>query len=281
MQEVIQSGSNKKGVCHAMRNNVCKTGLMEQEKREKAMDYKKYHCNMAQMAWCVLVGALISAVISWLLYRSWYAMVLMIPVTIWYWKMYQKEQIRVRKKKLLCEFKDAMQAVSASLLAGYALENAWREGERELLELYGKNSLMYQEMHQMNSAVQMNEPLEKAIAGFAQRSGCEEIESFGEVFSFAKRSSGDFPEIIKATVQRLSARIEVEQEISAVIAGKKLEGTIMSIMPAAILGWLNISSPDFLDALYGNPTGILIMSMALVIYAMAQRWSAKILDIQV
>lgn len=245
------------------------------------MDYGKYRCNLQERFRCVLVGLAGAGLISWLLYRSWYAMSLALPVYLLYKRSYEKEAIRKRREKLLLEFKDGMQAASAALLAGYSMENAWREAERELGELHGEASLLYGEVHQMNAAVRMNEPLEKVLMDFARRSGCEEIESFAEVFSFAKRSGGDFPGIMQATVKKLSGKLEVEREISTAVAGKKLEGKIMNAMPVFILVYLNLTSGDFLDALYGNLLGCLVMTAVLTVYVAALALSGKILDIQV
>lgn len=179
------------------------------------------------------------------------------------------------------EFKDGMQAVSAALLAGYSVENAWREAEKELGELHGKEALLSLEFQQMNTAIKMNRPLEQVLAEFAERSGCEDIENFSEVFCFAKRSGGDFAGIIRTTVQRMNGKLEVEREIATVIAGKKLEGKIMNATPMLILLYLNFTSGDFLSLLYGNLPGVFIMSGALLVYAGAMKLSVRIMDIKI
>lgn len=245
------------------------------------MDYRSYSMGFRENVRCILVGTFISGIIAWLFYRSGFGMLLCPILCICYRKRYRKEQIQKQKETLLQEFKDGMQAVSSALLAGYSMENAWREAEKELLKLHGENSLMYVEVHQMNAAVQMNEPLEKMLADFAGRSACEEIESFSEVFVFAKRSGGDFAKIIRTTVTKLVGRIEVEREIATVLAGKKMEGKIMNVMPIFILGYLTLTSGDFLAVLYGNVLGVIIMSAALGIYALAFYMSERILDIKV
>lgn len=245
------------------------------------MDYTRYEMSLRENVQCILVGMALSGVIAWLFYRSLWGMLLCPLIYILYRRRYQTEQRQKRKERLLEEFKDGMHAVSAALLAGYSIENAWREAEKELRELHGETSLMFAELHRMNGAVSMNEPLEKVLAEFAGRSGCEEIESFSEVFIFAKRSGGDFTKIIRATVTKLTGKIEVEREISTVLAGKKLEGKIMNGMPLFILAYLTLTSGDFLEALYGNMLGVVIMSVALGIYGVAIRMSERILDIQV
>lgn len=245
------------------------------------MNYQNYSMSARENLWCLLVSIVLAGAIAWLFYRSLWGMLLVPLLFFLYRRNYKSEQRQKRKDCLLQEFKDGMQAVSAALLAGYSMENAWREAEKELRELHGEASLMFGELHQMNAAVRMNEPLEKVLSDFAKRSGCEEIESFAEVFSFAKRSGGDFAKIIRTTVQKLTGRIEIEREIATVLAGKKLEGRIMNTMPILILAYLTCFSGEFLDMLYGNLTGALIMSAALGVYAAALKLSAHILDIRV
>ena len=245
------------------------------------MDYRRYPIGAREGLWCLLVGVAQTALIAWLFYRSVWGMLLFPAVVLWYLGRYRRERLQKWQERLLNEFKDAMQAVSSALLAGYSMENAWREAEKELEELHGSTSLMLVEVHQINAGIEMNEPLEKLLADFGARSGCEDIESFAEVFSFAKRSGGDFVKIIRTTVQKLVGKIEVEREIATVLAGKKLEGRVMSAMPITILAYMAFSSGDFLDVLYGNTAGILIMSAALAVYAVAMGLSGHILDIQV
>lgn len=245
------------------------------------MDYRKYRLRPVEKLKCLVTGGVLTGVVAWLFYRSVWGMLLLPFVYIVCRQKYQETQQKRRRERLLTEFKDMMQAVSAALLAGYSMENAWREAEKELLKLYGDRGILLAEVHQMNGAVRMNEPLEKVLWEFAQRSGCEEIESFAEVFSFAKRSGGDFARIIRTTVQKLLGRMEVEREIATVLAGKKLEGRIMNVMPMAILAYMTFTSGNFLDVLYGNIPGAAIMSAALGCYLMAIRLSEHILDIEI
>ena len=46
------------------------------------------------------------------------------------------------QSRLAKEFLDALRSISAALLAGCSIENAWREAEREMKELYGDNAAM-------------------------------------------------------------------------------------------------------------------------------------------
>ena len=245
------------------------------------MDYRKYHCNGKDNLKWMAVSFGITVVLSWLFYRSWYGMVLLIPVGIFWRKRYIEERKKEQQKELLEQFKDGIQAVSAALLAGYSVENAWKEAERELGRLYGEDAQMTEEWHLMNARIEMNEPVEKPLLAFAVRSGCEDVESFAEVFAFAKRSGGNFGKIIRTAILRIRGKMEVEQEIDTVLAGKKLEGRIMNVMPLFILAYMNLTSKEFLEPLYGNLSGVLIMTAALLVYAVSLKISEHILDIRI
>lgn len=245
------------------------------------MDYSRYVCSARERLQCLLVSVGVSVILAWLFYRSWRGMLLFPIVCVWYTRTYRNMQMKRRKERLLYEFADTMRALSSALLAGYSMENAWRDAERELTELHGAGSIMLAEVHRINAAVRMNEPIEHVLAEFAGRSGCEEIESFAEIFAFAKRSGGDFAKIIRTTVQKLAGEIAVEQEIATVLAGKRLEGRVMNVMPLLILAYMTLTAGDFLDVLYGNSLGVCIMTAVLAGYVLALKLSDGILDIRI
>ena len=235
------------------------------------MDYRKYRCNLWERLGCLVAGTAVAAAIAWLFYRSWYGMVLVIPVNYLIVSYYKNKKRDERAKKLMIEFRDAIQAVAA----------AWKEAEREIMDLYGKEAMITKELIQMNAEIKLNRNVEEILHDLAVRSGVEEIQSFAEIFGFAKRSGGDFPQIIRTTAARISAKIEVEREVDTVIAGKKLEGKIMSVMPFFILAYLNLASGEFIDPLYGNLAGVLVMSAALLVFVGAMAINRRISDIRV
>lgn len=72
----------------------------------------------------------------------------------------EKETAGTAKRDTSLQFRDAMQSVAAALQAGYSMENAWRESEKEMTELYGQDGIFVGELHQINQAVGMNQPIE-------------------------------------------------------------------------------------------------------------------------
>ena len=87
--------------------------------------------------------------------------------------------------------------------------------------------------------------------------------------------------VIQKVARMLGDKIDVKKEIETTLAAKKSEQMIMSLMPAGIILYLQISSPGFLNVLYGNPFGICAMTVCLRIYGAAYWLGRKIVDIEV
>ena len=56
---------------------------------------------------------------------------------------------------------------------------------------------------------------------------------------------------------------------------------IMEIIPFAIIGYLGITSPGFLDILYHNITGAAVMTVCLCIYIVGFVFAERIMKIEV
>lgn len=84
--------------------------------------------------------------------------------------------------QLAREFMDTLRSISAALLAGFSIENAWKEAEKEMLALYGKKSYMYQEVKEMNCSISLNQPLEALLADFSARSEIWILQVFRKFF---------------------------------------------------------------------------------------------------
>ena len=102
----------------------------------------------------------------------------------------------------------------------------------------------------------MSVPVEELFLDLGQRCKVEDIENFASVLYTAKRSGGDLGNVIQKVARMLGDKIDVKKEIEATLAAKKSEQMIMSLMPAGIILYLKLTSPDFLSVLYGNPFGI-------------------------
>ena len=229
----------------------------------------------------ILKGIFIICMVSYLFYGTWVCALLFSPYLIRYIKSWEKQTIKKRKTRFRLQFKEAIQSLSAALNVGYSVENAFKEALRDLKRIYKKGDLIIRELEWMIRQLQMNVPVEVVLKEFAGRTGDEEVLTFVTVFAMAKRSGGDTLEIIRGVVRQMGEKIDVEREIETFLSAKKLELKVMTAIPFAMIVYLRMSFPEFLDVLYGNAVGIVIMSICLIIYVGAYEWGRKIVEIEV
>lgn len=226
-------------------------------------------------------GMGILAIISYFFYRSIWAFFLFLPYLIYYFRKKKREKQEQQAELLRYQFKDGIMAVSAALNAGYSVENAFREGRKDLLLLYEKEEPIMREFQKIIRGLDANERLEKLLFDFAKRSGLEEVESFAEIFATAKEAGGDFSVIIRTTAERIAARMEVKREIKTMVAAKNFEQKIMSLVPFLIMFYVDLTSPGFFNVLYGNMMGIAIMTICLGVYLLSRYLAGRIMRIEV
>ena len=225
------------------------------------------------------VGILLIA--GYLFYDSVWVGLLFFPYVIYYIKRGLKNWERKRQEKISVEFKDGMQAVVSALTAGYSIENSFREAIGELELLYGKKTIIYEGFARIIFRLNLNTNVEEAFAEFAKECKVEEITSFSEILSYAKRSGGNLIQIIKNTTDTISEKIDVKREINTIISAKQLEQNIMNYVPLGIILYMRFTSGEMFQKVYGNPAGIILMTVCLLVYFAARIIAEKIVDIHV
>jgi tight adherence protein B len=99
------------------------------------------------------------------------------------------------------------------------------------------------------------------------------------VFLVGKRSGGNLVGLMKNTIRMLQERMEAIEELYTILADKQLEFYLMSVIPMVMIMYLRIGAGPMIKSLYGNLTGILTMSVCLVIYGGSYLYRKKILEI--
>lgn len=244
-------------------------------------NYDIYSFSIQEYLRFIIEGLLVVLILGYLFYQSIIGVIILSPLIILYLRKKRTELKEKRKWQLNIEFRDGISSLSAALSAGYSAEHAFAEAIKDLKRMYPKGAMIIKEFTYLVNSIQMNITVEKALADFGERSGIEDIKNFAEVFYTAKRTGGDLINIIKSTSNLISDKLEVKREIMSMIAAKKFEATIMKIVPLGILCYLSLTSPGFLDPLYHNIFGILIMTFLLGVYLYTYQVINKIIDIKV
>lgn len=224
--------------------------------------------------WLTAAGKyiLLDFMVSFLFYNSYVLFISLLPLFAVYIrfekKAYMKQLLRARK----LEFREAMTAMYGMIASGYSLESAIKGVPDELALCYGKDSWVIGAFDKMAEALNMNVPAQRCLEAFAKDSNDEDIMSFYEIICIAKKYGGSMTVVIKMAIDRISRRIETECEIMTLIAGRKNEFTVMTLIPACIILYMRLSSAELMAVLYTQTAGRIVMTLCLIVYAAAAVW---------
>lgn len=245
------------------------------------MNYGTYRLSKAE--WLKYAGmyALLDGAVSMLFYRSWIAFFLFLPGFCWFLGERKKVLAAKRRAKLEKGFLLGMRCITTALYAGYSIENACAQALTDLKKVCEPDEPVVGEFTRIVSGLKINQTMEELLENLAKRSKVEDIQIFAEVFAASRRTGGNLIAVIQSTVSSISEKEETRQEIEVCLAAKKLEQNIMSIIPGLMIFYIGITSPGFLDVMYGNPLGILIMSGCLGVYVFSFLLGRRIVNIEV
>lgn len=244
------------------------------------LHYNTYQFTVRERIRYTVQGIGIVIILSYLFYESLWAVLLLLPILWFYLKRVKNQIIQKRRWRLHMQFIDGIMSISSALNAGYALESAIAEAIKDLKSLYTEEDMIMKEFHSIRNQIQMNITVEKAMEQFGQRTDNEDIICFAQIISTAKRTGGDLISIIHMTAETMRDKVEVKREIQTVIAAKQMEAKIMKIIPLGFIGFLMISSPGFLNPLYHNLLGNLIMTILLLGYLAVYTLMDKMVQIE-
>lgn len=243
-------------------------------------DYRIYEFQPKERLFCFLEGMLLNAVISILFYNSFFAMIPGMILVVLYFKEKKRLLARKRMHQMRMELKEFLNALIAALQTGRSMENAFAEGLKDTAEYIETDTVFILEMKRICAGVSVGQPLEKLLGEFSRRSHLEELEYFAEVFSIGKRSGGNMISIMRNAMRMIQERMDAEEEIYTVIADKRLEFYLMCVIPLAIIIYLRIGAGGLINCLYGNVTGIFVMTICLGIYGGCYLYGKRLLEIE-
>ncbi len=188
--------------------------------------------------------------------------------------------MHLRIHRIRVEFKEYLNALIAALQTGRSIENAFEQALKDMERYFEKDTELIFEVKKICAGVSMGESLEKLLLDFANRSHLEEVEYFAEVLSIGKRSGGNIVGIMKNTIRMIQERMEAQEEIRTVLAEKQMEFYLMCVIPLTIIIYLRITAASLVETLYGNFTGIAVMTVCLMVYGGCYLYGKRLLEFE-
>lgn len=237
-----------------------------------------YKVSKKEKAVVIMMIFMAIIIISILFYGTIYAVVILLPLGVPIYREQKRRIINKKKKELKVQFKDMLMVMSDSLKTGYSVSNALKESYKDMVSMYGRYSYICEELRIMISKIKLNVREEDIFKDFAKRTGLREAILFSRIFSVAKRTGGNMTEVIGSVTDSIVLKENVREEIEVSTTEKKTEQKIMTLIPMALILYVKMMSPDFLNIMYETNAGRIVMTIFLVLYILAFLWAQKIVE---
>lgn len=253
-----------------------------QERTDGLVDYDIYVMKPREHLLNIALAAVVIFAVGMIFYQNPILAGLLALFALRFPKIRTQQIIRIRKKMLEMQFKDLLYSLSSSMVAGRSLASAFRDASRDLSVIYpDPETYIMKELRYIVLQLEMGVNTEEAVAQFAERAHLDDVQSFSDVIRICNRAGGNLIEVVRNTSRIISDKIETKNEIETTISAKKFESRILCAMPIVMVFLLSVSSPDYMAPVFDTPQGIVVMTIAIVIFVAAFFIGEKIMDIEV
>ena len=255
---------------------------MNNHDRSNYIDYNEYVPGKKERVKYYLACVAGMALTAWLFFNNPVAIAILALLAVPLEKKWRQIRAIARRKELSIQFKDMLFSLSASFQSGRHMKEAIEEARVNMLEIYPAIAPINVELELMSRRMGAGgESDREVLFDFARRSGSEDARNFADVYYTCLTTGGDLCGIVNRTAEIILEKMTIKREIDTLMAQKKYEAKLLTVVPFMILLYLRFSSPAYLELLYTTVLGICVMAAALGAIAISFFWSDKIMSIEV
>lgn len=244
-------------------------------------DYNVYDMTIIDRLAAFGIGAAVGGVVSWIFFGNIIiTIVIALAGSVAAQDIYRSVRLEKRKKNLLLQFKDVLEALTSSYGVGKNSLEAFTDTLTDMEYIYGERSDIYNELYIIVSGMRNNIRIEDLLANLAKRSGLDDIESFADVFRVAVRQGANINAIIGSTRDIIIDKMEIEMEIDTILSGSKNELNIMMVMPLIVMVGMG-GLGDGYGASNNSFANFIVKIIVLCMFGAAYWIGKKITDIKI
>lgn len=184
-----------------------------------------------------------------------------------------------KKKKRMDKFQkqlpEGLELIARSLRAGHAFTSGMKLAADEFDDPLGPE--FTETLDQINFGVSVSDAL-KNLAG---RVDCPDLRYFVVAVILQRETGGNLAEIIESIGYIIRERFKLKGKIRILAAEGKLSAIILVAIPFFVIIALHFTSPKYINALFFEPAGRIMGTVALVMMVMGIFVMKKMINIKV
>jgi tight adherence protein B len=189
--------------------------------------------------------------------------------------MYVWHRTRQRMGKLDEQLIDGMMLMAGGLRAGYSFLQGAEALARELA------SPIRDEFAALLQDLRVGVSVEEALLGLAKRTGTEEFDMMVTAVLVQRQSGGNLAEILETIAHTIRERMRIRREVQTLTAQERMSSYVVGALPIIAFAWLSWVNPTYLNLLFGDTGGRLMLGAAVVLELVGFFIIRRIVDIRI
>jgi tight adherence protein B len=182
---------------------------------------------------------------------------------------------RLRVKRFLNHFPDALEMFARSLRAGHSFTGAIQLVGQEMPDPVGP------EFRKVFDEQNLGIPLRQALIGMTDRVDTLDVKFFVTAILVQRETGGNLAEIIDKISYVIRERFRVQGQLKIFTAQARMSGFILALLPIGIAVMIGILNPEYLKPLWLERTGRIMIAVAVILQILGMLAIRKIIRIKI
>lgn len=189
--------------------------------------------------------------------------------------LYVRRRRNLRIIKIERQLPDALDLICRALRAGHAFPSGMQMVGEEMPEpIAGEFRITHEE-------VNFGISLQQALINMAARIPSTDLRYFVIAVLIQRETGGNLTEVLTNLSMLIRERFKLLEKVRVLAAEGKLSAWILTILPFALTGVINLVNPNFMKVLWTDAIGLKMVGTAIVMMALGALWMRKIVNIHV
>jgi tight adherence protein B len=184
--------------------------------------------------------------------------------------------IKKKRGKLLnSQLPQALSVISNGLRAGFSFPQAMGVASKEL------ESPIADEFAKVLRDNSLGKPMEEALDNLNKRNDDEDLDMFITALLIQRQVGGNLSEVLDTISETIRERVKLRGEVSTLTAQGKFSALVISLLPVGIALALSMINPGYINLLFTNILGVILVVMAVVMQIIGIYIMSKMVNIDI
>jgi tight adherence protein B len=184
----------------------------------------------------------------------------------------------MRKRRLKSfndQLGDALNLMVNSLRAGYSVLQAMEVISHEM------PAPISEEFGRVVLELQLGVDFDTSIANLLRRIPSDDMDLVSTAMSVQREVGGNLAEVLDSISFTIRERVRIKGEVSAMTAQGQMTGYVVTALPFGITVIVSLINPQFMEPLFTETCGYIMLGVALVLIVLGYLAIQKIVNIEV